>query len=182
VPGEARAPRLNATPDAADRWRLIAEAGALLNRLHAAGHWHGGAQIRNFSYASGQPGLLDFEDHDLPGMTLAEKQARDLLLFLYSLVRYDRDSVEPQLPRIAATTLSESDVEQEMRKLIGPGWAEYIGTVRHSVTRFRVTIHASLIRCGSKTRKLRWRTIEELDTIPMPSPQRRVLRLLASVL
>lgn len=117
--GEALEPQLYAAPDATERWRLIAEAGALLNRLHAAGHWHGGAQIRNFSYASGRPGLLDFEDHDLPGMTLAEKQARDLLLFLYSLVRYDRGSVEPQLPRIAATTLAAAspDVRDAMRKL-----------------------------------------------------------------
>lgn len=117
--GEALEPRLNGAADAAERWRMIAEAGALLSRLHAAGHWHGGAQIRNFSYADGRPGLLDFEDHVLPGMTLAEKQARDLLLFLYSLVRYDRGATEPQLPRIAAATLSAAspDARHAMRKL-----------------------------------------------------------------
>lgn len=117
--GEALEPRLNAASDAVERWQMIAEAGALLNRLHAAGYWHGGAQIRNFSYADGRPGLLDFEDHDLPGMTPAEKQARDLLLFLYSLVRYDRDAVDPQLPRIATAMLSaaSSDTRNAMRKL-----------------------------------------------------------------
>jgi len=117
--GEALEPRLNAAADAAERWRLIAEAGALLCRLHAAGHWHGGAQIRNFSLSDGRPGLLDFEDHALSGMTLAERQGRDLLLFLYSLVRYDRDSIEPQLPRIAAAMLRQAtpDTRHAIRRL-----------------------------------------------------------------
>jgi len=87
-----------------------------------------------------------------------------------------------EFPRIDATALSEAEAEQEMRKIVGPGWAEDVGTVRHSVTRFRVTVHASLVRCESKTRRLRWRTMKELETIPMPSPQRKVLRLLTSLL
>ncbi len=102
--GEALESKLNSLRDRApdDCWRLIAAAGDLLSKLHAAGLWHGGAQIRNFSWRNDAAGLLDFEDHDLPGMALAEKQARDLLLFVYSLTRYDRDAANPRLPAVAA--------------------------------------------------------------------------------
>lgn len=119
--GDALETQLNALrhsdPDAC--WRQIMAAGALLSRLHAAGLWHGGAQIRNFSWQDGAPGLLDFEDHDLPGMTLAERQARDLLLFLYSLARYDTAAGPPRLPVLAATMLgsARTEVHDALRKL-----------------------------------------------------------------
>ncbi|MEK9968557.1 MAG: hypothetical protein VW600_05445 [Ferrovibrio sp.] len=119
--GEALESRLNSLRDRAPEqcWRLIASAGDLLGRLHAAKLWHGGAQIRNFSWHGDRPGLLDFEDHDLPGMTLAEKQARDLLLFVYSLTRYDRDAANPRLPVVAASLLARAtpDVRDSIRKL-----------------------------------------------------------------
>ncbi|WP_374302697.1 hypothetical protein [Ferrovibrio sp.] len=157
--GEALEPRLQATTNPVERWHLIAEAGALLGRLHAAGHWHGGAQIRNFSYADGRPGLLDFEDHDLPGMTLAEKQARDLLLFLYSLVRYDRDAIDPQLPRIATAMLSaaSSDTRNAMRKLrrrmawllaLARWLAPYAGRDVRQAAAADAAIGAALLQCA----------------------------------
>lgn len=120
--GAALESRLNVLRDRApdECWQLIAAAGELLSRLHAAGLWHGGAQIRNFSWRDdGTPGLLDFEDHDLPGMTLAEKQARDLLLFVYSLTRYDRNAALPRLPGLVAELLGRAtpEVRAHIRKL-----------------------------------------------------------------
>lgn len=117
--GEALEPRLNATADAGARWAMIGHAGALLARLHAAGHWHGGAQIRNFSWSEDAPGLLDFEDHDLQDMPLADRQARDLLLFLYSLTRYDRDPGAPRLTGLATTMLAAAgpDSRRILRRL-----------------------------------------------------------------
>ena len=111
--GEALESKLNSLRDRApdDCWRMITAAGILLARLHAASQWHGGAQIRNFSWRGDAPGLLDFEDHDLPGMTLAEKQARDLLLFIYSLTRYDRDTTHPRLPALVASLLGNATPE-----------------------------------------------------------------------
>ncbi|MCW0232304.1 MAG: hypothetical protein OJJ21_01770 [Ferrovibrio sp.] len=119
--GEALESRLNSLRDRQpeDCWRLIAEAGTLLSRLHGAELWHGGAQIRNFSWTQNGPGLLDFEDHDLPRMTLHERQARDLLLFLYSLTRYDRNPEAPRLPALAARLLGAAspDVHASLRRL-----------------------------------------------------------------
>lgn len=106
--GTALESDLGRLADVDERWRRIKAAAALLSRLHAAGLWHGGAQIRNFSWRDGRPGLLDFEDHDLPGMTRAERQARDLLLFLYSLTRYEPAGGPPRLPRLATAMLSEA--------------------------------------------------------------------------
>jgi tRNA A-37 threonylcarbamoyl transferase component Bud32 len=117
--GAALETELNHSSDADARWTMIAAAGALLTRLHEAGLWHGGAQIRNFSWLQDAPGLLDLEDHDLPGMALAEKQARDLLLFLYSLIRYDRDMAPPRLPGLAQQMIAQAtpDARDHLRRL-----------------------------------------------------------------
>jgi tRNA A-37 threonylcarbamoyl transferase component Bud32 len=119
--GEALETQLNALrhSDPDECWRRIGAAGQLLGRLHAAGLWHGGAQIRNFCWHDDRPGLLDFEDHALPGMTLAERQARDLLLFLYSLTRYESKSGAPRLPALTASLLgnASADVHASLRKL-----------------------------------------------------------------
>lgn len=94
--------------DAGERWRRIEAAAALLSRLHRAGLWHGGAQIRNFSWREDAPGLLDLEDHELPGMSRAERQARDLLLFLYSLTRYEPAGRPARLPQLATEVLADA--------------------------------------------------------------------------
>lgn len=109
--GRALEADLHGLHDPAERWHRIDSAGALLTRLHRAGLWHGGAQIRNFSWHDNGPGLLDLEDHDLTGMDLAERQARDLLLFLYSLTRYDREDDAPRLRGQAVIMLREASSE-----------------------------------------------------------------------
>ncbi|WP_341704549.1 hypothetical protein, partial [Ferrovibrio sp.] len=118
---EGLEPQLNAAADDETRWALIAGAAALLGRLHAAGHWHGGAHFRNFcrSPATGEIGLLDFEDHDLPGMMTAERQARDLLLFIYSLARYDPAPDAPRLTALATHLLAAAapDSRRALRRL-----------------------------------------------------------------
>lgn len=106
--GTALEPLLRSAVSDDERWQLIGAAGALLTRLHAAGDWHGGAQIRNFSWNHGQPGLLDLEDHDLLSMPLPDRQARDLLLFLYSLTRYDRAPGLPRLGALAAQMIGQA--------------------------------------------------------------------------
>ncbi len=110
---------LNAEHDATRRHGLIAACATLLLRLHAAGEWHGGAQIRNFSWRDGAPGLLDLEDHDLPGMNLAQRQARDCLLLLYSLTRYDKNATAPLLAPIALLLVQGASpaVQAELSRL-----------------------------------------------------------------
>jgi A/G-specific adenine glycosylase len=67
--------------------------------------------------------------------------------------------------------------EAELRNAVGAGWAEALGEVRFSVTHHRITMAASLIRCESAMERLRWLTFEQLADLPMPAPQRRVIKL-----
>jgi A/G-specific adenine glycosylase len=67
----------------------------------------------------------------------------------------------------------------ELRELVGPGWLQDMGTVRHSVTHHRIVIEVSLVRCETQNPALRWETGESLATLPMPAPQRKILRRVA---
>jgi len=64
-----------------------------------------------------------------------------------------------------------------LERLVGPAWPEALGSVRHVVTNHRITIEASLVRCSSQAPGLRWASAEELEQLPMPAPQRRILRM-----
>ena len=67
----------------------------------------------------------------------------------------------------------EAVLEEQFR----PAWTETLGVVKHSVTHHRLSIHASLLRCGSQRPELRWVPLGKLAEVPLPSPQRKVLRL-----
>jgi len=75
---------------------------------------------------------------------------------------------------------AKGDEIPELRRLVGQGWLEDIGEVRHSVTYHRIVISASLVRCDSMSPELRWLDLEELKEIPMPNPQRKVLAKLVA--
>lgn len=79
-----------------------------------------------------------------------------------------------EFPQEEANGSSESP---NLRALIGPGWLESLGVVKHSVTNHRITIEASLIRCEEPAEALTWISIDELSPLPMPAPQRRILTL-----
>jgi A/G-specific adenine glycosylase len=79
-----------------------------------------------------------------------------------------------EFPRAKAT-----DENETLRLLVGPGWVEHVATFRHSVTQHRIRVDVSLVRVEGTTEELRWLTFEELAALPMPSPQRKALRLLA---
>lgn len=68
------------------------------------------------------------------------------------------------------------DVATDLRALVGEGWLEDLGTVRHHVTHHRITIDAWLVRVESRRAELAWRVPGELEELPMPSPQRKVLK------
>ena len=70
----------------ADTWRreLLRQAREL-GEFHAAGHWHGGAQIKNVTLQDGQAYRIDFEENFGEYLPLAASQAADLVLFLNSI-------------------------------------------------------------------------------------------------
>lgn len=56
-----------------------------LGEFHRAGHWHGGAQIKNLTLRDGVSYRIDFEEDFGEIMPLEMTQAADLVLFLNSI-------------------------------------------------------------------------------------------------
>ncbi|AIE86334.1 A/G-specific adenine glycosylase [Fimbriimonas ginsengisoli] len=84
-----------------------------------------------------------------------------------------------EFPRTDA--LAEAEIP-ELRELVGPGWLQHLGQIRHSVTHHRITIEVSLVRCETRSPDLRWFRPDDLASLPMPNPQRRVLKMAIDVL
>jgi len=76
-----------------------------------------------------------------------------------------------EFPRVA--TADTSDLET----LFPTAWNESLGSIRHTVTNHRIRLLASLVRTETKNESLRWLNANELQHLPMPAPQRRVLKL-----
>ncbi|RCK34848.1 hypothetical protein [Thalassospira xiamenensis] len=67
---------------------LIAMAGTALADLHANGFAHGAPLLRNMTIRDdGRIGFIDFEEDPNKRMPLPDAQARDILLFVFSIQR-----------------------------------------------------------------------------------------------
>jgi hypothetical protein len=76
-----------------------------------------------------------------------------------------------EFPRAAETDL------RTLHDLVGPAELEPIGSVRHSVTRHRITLAVKLAHVSERFPRLDWLTEPELAERPMPSPQRKAFAL-----
>ncbi len=65
----------------------------------------------------------------------------------------------------------------KLRALCGEGWLEDLGRFRYSVTQHSIEADVWLLRSEERGDRLRWVRLEELPSLPMPSPQRRALAL-----
>jgi tRNA A-37 threonylcarbamoyl transferase component Bud32 len=57
----------------------------LLSQLHNAGEYHGGSQIKNFTYSESKIYFIDFEESFSSKAHIDDLQFRDLFLFLFSI-------------------------------------------------------------------------------------------------
>jgi A/G-specific adenine glycosylase len=69
-------------------------------------------------------------------------------------------------------------VEAGLRRLGCPS-AQKLGAIRHSVTNHSVTLHA--YTANSALGGVEWFSLDEVEKLPLPSPQRRVARMLAEL-
>ena len=70
----------------APTWRReLTRLARELGEFHQAGHWHGGAQIKNVTLHDGLSYRIDFEENFGEYLPLAASQAADLVLFLNSI-------------------------------------------------------------------------------------------------
>ncbi len=69
-----------------ETWRSeLPRLATELGEFHRAGHWHGGAQIRNITLQDGVSYRIDFEEDFGEILPLEMTQAADLVLFLNSI-------------------------------------------------------------------------------------------------
>lgn len=74
---------------------LLCKGAAALARLHQNGGWHGTGQLRDMVLTPDNAiGFLDFEENVGEAMSPADAQARDILRFLISAVRFDQGDGE----------------------------------------------------------------------------------------
>ncbi len=70
---------------------------------------------------------------------------------------------------------------EQLRQIVGEGWVESFGLIRHSVTHHRITIEVSYVRTDTQSPELVWLTPTELAHLPMPAPQRRILKMILKI-
>ena len=89
-----------------------------------------------------------------------------------------------EFPKIEQNrSLEESEGESlELRSTVGAGWLESLGQITHSVTHHRIHLDLWLVRVNGKANWLRWASLAETPTIPMPSAQRKILAKAARAL
>lgn len=69
------------------------------------------------------------------------------------------------------------DEEAALEALVGEGWRQEAGVVRHGVTNHRIENRVSLVRCEARSPELEWFEEGELAGLPIPTPQRKALAL-----
>lgn len=73
-----------------DKQAFLIKAAHAVAKLHQAGGWHGTGQLRDMILCpDGEIGFIDFEENVGEAMEVCAAQARDLLRFLISSVRFD---------------------------------------------------------------------------------------------
>jgi len=76
-------------PSVEEKEQFLTLGASSLSSLHNLDGWHGTGQLRDMTYRDGQIGFIDFEENVGEAMRPAAAQARDLLRFLISAVRFD---------------------------------------------------------------------------------------------
>lgn len=89
---------LDEQTESAMRERIVCEAMDDLIALHRAGHWHGGAQLRNVTRFAGRLHRIDFEQPYGGRLPTALLQVCDVFMLLSSAIRYLET---PALERLA---------------------------------------------------------------------------------
>jgi tRNA A-37 threonylcarbamoyl transferase component Bud32 len=104
--------------DEGQRERTLKDGAEALARLHKAGEWHGSGQVRDLVQTKDGIGFIDFEEDLMAVMSLAQAQARDLLLFLISTARYAKGQNNPIPQALAAyAAIAPGTVWPEIRRL-----------------------------------------------------------------
>ncbi|MBS1199013.1 MAG: hypothetical protein H6R18_2798 [Proteobacteria bacterium] len=105
-----------------ETWRHeLLQLAEELGEFHRAGHWHGGAQIKNITQRHGENYRIDFEENFGNFLPLAITQLNDLLIFLNSISLagpIDQAEARDLLPQLLNRYFA-AHPSDEIKELIG---------------------------------------------------------------
>jgi tRNA A-37 threonylcarbamoyl transferase component Bud32 len=93
--------------------KLLDKIVTQLATLHNLGEFHGGSQIKNFTYKNGKVYFIDFEESFNRDIDIKELQFRDLFLFLFSLSKLNTEiNYESLLRKYITLTKNRNVIEK----------------------------------------------------------------------
>ena len=108
-----------------ETWRReLPRLAGELGEFHRAGHWHGGAQIKNVTLQDGVSYRIDFEEDFGEFLPLPVTQAADLVLFLNS-ISLSGPIVESEARRLLPQLIDHyfaANPDPEIKDVIRRGW------------------------------------------------------------
>jgi tRNA A-37 threonylcarbamoyl transferase component Bud32 len=108
-----------------ETWRReLPRLAGELGEFHRAGHWHGGAQIKNVTLQDGVSYRIDFEEDFGEFLPLPVTQVADLILFLNS-ISLSGPIVESEARRLLPQLIDHyfaANPDPEIKDVIRRGW------------------------------------------------------------
>lgn len=150
--GETVEALLKATPPDEQRTRLLWAIVDDLIEFHRAGHWHGGAQIRNLTLKEDSIYRIDFEEQIGAALPLSFAQAFDVLLTFNSMIDHlhgDHQALGIQLLRHYLDHVPSAQIINTLRRL--EYWLAYLRRIEPHLN-YRLRKKRDLQR----TRKFAW--------------------------
>jgi A/G-specific adenine glycosylase len=70
---------------------------------------------------------------------------------------------------------------QPLQAVCGPCRIEPLGRFQHTVTNHQIEVQVTIAHVKEQSESLTWRSLRETEELPMPTPQRRVLKMLQAL-
>ncbi len=101
-----------------NQMELCREIIRQLAALHNINEFHGGSQIKNFTYLDGNIYFIDFEESFDKSIDINELQFRDLFLFLFSIQKMNIDANHHSLIELYNKLTKKRDTIQRLHSLV----------------------------------------------------------------
>ena len=100
-----------------DNMQLCQQVIEQIAKLHNLNEYHGGSQIKNFTYKDQKVYMIDFEESFSPDTDIEELQFRDLFLFFFSVSKMHIDVDYAMLMTYYSELTHQKNTKEKMRRL-----------------------------------------------------------------
>jgi len=101
-----------------DQMELCREVVRQIASLHNKKEFHGGSQIKNFTYLNGKIYFIDFEESFESDVDIDDLQFRDLFLFLFSIQKMNIDANHASLIELYCQLTNKTDIIERLHQLV----------------------------------------------------------------